>query len=210
MILRKINDRDVGQIVEIHLRSFPGFFLSFLGPRFLSLYYESISTTDHGIGFISIASTGFPEGSVAGTTNPRGFYSQLLKRSGIRFFIASITAVFKKPTIVPRLARALFHPSENPIGEGVAGLFSVAVLPEAQGKGVGSKLVRAFLCEAHKRGCDRVFLTTDQDKNEATNRLYEKMGFKIERQYVTPEGRRMNEYWFDLSAGYFAGENTHA
>lgn len=209
MILRKFNERDVDQIVEIHLRSFPGFFLSSLGPRFLSLYYESIATTDDGIGFISIASTGFSEGFVAGTTNPRGFYSRLLKRSGVRFFIASLTAAFKKPTIIPRLVRALFHPSDNPIGESVAGLYSVGVLPEAQGKGVGSRLVRAFLCEADKHGCERAFLTTDQDNNEATNRFYEKMGFKIERQYITPEGRRMNEYWIDLSAGYFTDEIAH-
>lgn len=207
---KKITNQDIGRIVEIHLHSFPGFFLSFLGPRFLHLYYESIATTDQGIGFISVNSSSLPDGFVAGTTNPRGFYSQLLKRSWFRFFIAALAAVLKKPTIIPRLARALFHPSANPIGEGVAGIFSVGVLPEAQGKGKGAELVRVFLCEARERGCERVFLTTDRDNNEATNIFYGKLGFKIERQYVTPEGRRMNEYWFDLSASKISEGDAHA
>ena len=32
----------VGEITDVHLRSFEGFFLSFLGPRFLRLCYENI------------------------------------------------------------------------------------------------------------------------------------------------------------------------
>jgi ribosomal protein S18 acetylase RimI-like enzyme len=189
---------DVGSVVRIHLTSFPGFFLTFLGPRFLSLYYSGICEAPEGIALICKDPDGEPAGFVAGTINPRGFYSRLLKRHWLKFCLASVGAILRKPTIIARIARGLSHPSQNPVGEEVAGLFSIGVLPELQGTGAGKVLVDAFLSEARKRGCRRVFLTTDRNGNDAVNAFYRKMGFRIERQYETPEGRAMNEYWIDL------------
>jgi ribosomal protein S18 acetylase RimI-like enzyme len=121
-----------------------------------------------------------------------------LKRHWWKFSLASVGAILRKPTIVPRIARAVAHPSRNPVGKDVAGLYSIGVLPEAQGTGVGKVLVEAFLAEARGSGCRRVFLTTDSDGNDAANAFYRKMGFRVERQFVTPEGRAMNEYWIEL------------
>ena len=56
-----------------------------------------------------------------------------------------------------------------------------------------------FLEEARSRGCRRVFLTTDRDRNEAVNAFYQKLGFRVEREFQTPEGRAMNEYWIDVA-----------
>jgi len=92
----------------------------------------------------------------------------------------------------------LIHPSRNPAGKDVAGLYSIGVLPSLQGTGAGRMLVTAFLEEARCRGCRRVFLTTDRDGNDTVNTFYRKMGFHVEREYTTPEGRRMNEYWIEL------------
>jgi len=51
-MIREANRGDIRDIVEIHLESFQGFFLSFLGPRFLSLYYLGICSAPEGIGFV--------------------------------------------------------------------------------------------------------------------------------------------------------------
>ena len=197
-MIRNLKICDVSKVVAVHLSSFPGFFLSFLGPRFLSLFYTGICTAPEGISFVYLNDTGLPAGFVAGTSNPGGFYSRLLKRDWLKFALASIAPVLRKPSVLKRVARAISHPAGNPVGDDVAGLFSIGVLPELQGTGAGKKLVQAFLDEAKQRGCRRVFLTTDRDNNEAVNSFYEKLGFEIERQYVTPEGRRMNEYWITL------------
>jgi ribosomal protein S18 acetylase RimI-like enzyme len=85
------------------------------------------------------------------------------------------------------------------VGDDVAGLFSIGVSPAVQGKGIGALLVREFMGAARLRGCKTVFLTTDRDDNEAVNGFYGRLGFAISRQYVTPEGRNMNEYRIDLS-----------
>lgn len=197
-MIRKLIPSDVSCVVAVHLSSFPGFFLSFLGSRFLSLFYSGICTAQEGIAFVYLNDAGVPAGFVAGTSNPGGFYSRLLKRDWLKFALASIVPVLKKPSVIGRVARAVSHPSDNPIGDDVAGLFSIGVLPELQGTGAGKKLVQAFLDEAKQRGCTRVFLTTDRDSNDAVNAFYAKLGFAVERQYVTPEGRKMNEYWKTL------------
>ena len=201
-MIRPLKVSDVGQVVTVHLSSFPGFFLSFLGVRFLSLFYSGICSAPEGIAFVYLNDVGIPCGFVAGTSNPGGFYSRLLKRDWLKFAFASIIPVLKKPSVIGRIARALFLPSDNPVGGDVAGLFSIGVLPELQGTGAGKKLVQSFLDEAKKKGCKKVFLTTDRDNNEAVNNFYEKIGFSIVREFTTPEGRRMNEYWITLSEDF--------
>jgi len=197
-MIRRMERKNVPRVVEIHLASFPGFFLSFLGARFLSLYYAGICAAPEGISYVYVDAAGSPAGFVVGTSDPRGFYSRLLRRDWIRFSLASLAAMVRKPSAVPRIARGLFHPSRNPAGKDVAGLFSIGVLPSLQGTGAGRKLVAAFLEEARCRGCLKGFLTTDRDDNDAVNAVYRKLGFHVEREYATPEGRRMNEYWIAL------------
>jgi ribosomal protein S18 acetylase RimI-like enzyme len=186
-------------VVRIHLSSFPNFFLSFLGPKFLLLFYSGIISASEGIAFVYQNEEGLPVGFVAGSLNPGGFYSRLLKRDWFQFALASVLPVLRRPTVILRVVRAVLHPAANPVGSDVAGLFSIGVLPEMQGSGAGKKLVQAFLDEATRRGCKRVFLTTDCDNNDTVNAFYTKLGFSMERQLVTPEGRRMNEYWITLS-----------
>lgn len=198
-MIRSMQPDDTAVVVSVHLASFPGFFLSFMGARFLSHFYDGILAAKEGIAFVYLNDSNQPAGFVAGTSNPRGFYSRLLKNSWFKFAVASIGPVLRRPAIVTRIARAFLHPSGNPPGGDIAGLFSIGVLPELQGSGAGKKLVESFLAEARTRGCVRVFLTTDRDDNDAVNAFYSKLGFAIERQYVTPEGRRMNEYWITLS-----------
>ena len=197
-MLRKMEEDDIASTVTLHLESFPGFFLTFLGPRFLGYFYHGVVTASEGIAFVYLGARGQPSGFVAGTSNPQGFYKRLLRKDWLKFCFASVGALIRNPAAIPRVARALIYPAQNPAGEDVAGLFSIGVLPEFQGTGAGNTLVRAFLDEARARGCKRVFLTTDRDNNDSVNNFYQHFGFSIERQYTTPEGRKMNEYWIDL------------
>ncbi len=197
-MVRLMSRDDLPATVSVHLQSFPEFFLSSLGSKFLSLYYRGVIDAPEGIAFVFLNEAGQTAGFVAGTSNPRGFYKRLLKRDWLKFSLASVGAVLRNPDAVRRIARGLLHPGENPAGDDVAGLFSIGVLPALQSTGAGESLVNAFLDEARKRGCLRVFLTTDRDKNEPVNNFYRKLGFVVEREYATPEGRNMNEYWITL------------
>lgn len=195
-----MRQEDIPLVVSVHLTSFPGFFLSFLGPRFLGLYYSQICASEDGIAFVQLDESGKIAGFVAGSSNPSGFYSRLLKRHWFGFAFASVGAIARRPAIISRLFRAVFHPGQNPIGKDVAGLYSIAILPELRGTGAGERLVRTFLSEAKRRECNKVFLTTDKMDNVAVNKFYLKLGFLLEKEFATPEGRIMNEYWIKLNS----------
>ena len=198
-MIKKVNINHVNGIVDIHLHSFEGFFLSFLGPKFLHLYYEAIADSKDSIAFMYIDDLGRSVGMIAGSVDPGKFYSHLLKTRWYKFIWVSFGAIIRRPSIILRLLRAVFYPSNASNNSISVGLFSIGVLPEMQGRGIGKKLMVAFLEEVKKRGRQSVVLTTDRDNNVAANQFYEKSGFSISRQYVTREKRRMNEYLIDLN-----------
>jgi ribosomal protein S18 acetylase RimI-like enzyme len=191
--IREMRLSDAAAVVAVHLKAFPGFFLSFLGPGFLRELYCSIVIDEAGISFVCCRGEKII-GFVAGTLQPAGFYSRLVRRRWWRFALASFKPALLKPVIIPRLFRALRKPGEVQSQSGVGLLMSIGVLPEAQGQGIAHELVKRFLFEARQRGLKQVNLTTDRLKNEKVNAFYERLGFDVIRTFTTPEGRQMNEY----------------
>lgn len=197
-LIKEMEEEQISSVVAVHLAGFQGFFLSFLGPAFLRQLYSSLIEDKYGVCFVAVDTNGVV-GFVAGTTRSSGVYSRLLRQSLIKFSLAVIPAVLKRPSIVPRLFRGINDPHGEPISDSNRGtLMSITVLPDEQGKGIGQKLVRAFLKQASTQGVGQVDLTTDQDDNESTNLFYRQLGFRLERSFRTPEGRGMNQYAIDL------------
>jgi len=190
---------DVESVVSLHIRAFPGFFLSFLGPRFLWEFYRSFTSDPAGVALVAVEADNTQIlGVIAGPVVPDGYFRRLLISRWWAFCLASIWAVLRNPLIIPRLYRAVFYRGEPPAGMPRALLSSIAVLPEAQNRGVGQLLVKAWVDEVRKRGATGCFLTTDADNNDAINRFYERAGWKRSETFVTPEGRRMNRYVLDF------------
>jgi len=197
LVVRPMRADEAAAVVAVHLESFPGFFLTFLGADFLRLLYESISNDTQGVVLV-VASGQTIQGFVAGVTQQRGFYRRLVNQKKWRFAKASIKALLKRPAIAARLIRALHRPADSNNSSAEACLMSIAVRPAAQGRGIGKLLVEAFCQEMARREVSCVCLTTDRDDNEATNRFYQSLTFNLSRTLVTPEGRVLNEYLLKL------------
>lgn len=197
--LRSAEPADILGVVSVHLSSFQGFFLTFLGPRFLTELYSAIQEDPSGIALVTQSEKGSLSGFVFGTTQPTGLYRHLLKRRWWRFGWAALPAFLRSPSILRRLIRAFSMPGQELPAEHCGTLMSIAVDPNAQGQGIGKALVRAFLREAKKRGLQTVNLTTDAVNNDSTNAFYRSQGFVLHQTYSTPEGRPMNEYLFRLA-----------
>ena len=81
------------------------------------------------------------------------------------------------------------------LGRAVAGeaeLLTVAVAPEARGRGLGQRLVSRFLYQARLRGAEIAFLEVAED-NAPARTVYSKAGFtetgRRRGYYRTPAGR---------------------
>jgi len=196
--VRALKIDDVAAVVAVHLRAFPSFFLSFLGPRFLREFYGSFLVDPVGRGFVAVDEGGRVLGVVVGPLNPAGYFKRLLKRRWWAFCLASVSAVLRRPTVAPRLFRAVVYRGEAPGGPVRALLSSIAVDPQVQGGGVGRLLVERWVAEVRAAGGSGCFLTTDAEGNEAVNAFYRKLGWNLEGSYCTKEGRRMNRYVFDF------------
>jgi ribosomal protein S18 acetylase RimI-like enzyme len=192
---------DVSEVVTIHIAAFPSFFLTSLGRAFLSYYYREFPNTAGTIALVAESTNRDTLlGFCVGTRNPRGFYRGLLRRRWIGFAVRATFALLRNPNAAPRLLRGLRHPSSNPDGSGVAGLFSIAVAPSAQGSAVGTALLETFVQRAAGAGATSVFLLTDVVANERANDFYRRHGFSVRRTVTTPEGRRLHEYWRTIAS----------
>jgi ribosomal protein S18 acetylase RimI-like enzyme len=71
-------------------------------------------------------------------------------------------------------------------------LYEVAVAARYRRRGVGSSLVERMKRIARQRGCDEMFVFTDDPRNTAAHRLYQATGGRTEtrgdRMYVYPIG----------------------
>ncbi len=76
-----------------------------------------------------------------------------------------------------------------PLADGSYELAKMAVAPEAQGRGVGRRLMAAAIEWARKRGVKRLFLGSNTRLTPAL-RLYESAGF----QHLPPERRPVSPY----------------
>jgi len=197
--IRYATSTDVADMVVVHLESFPGFFLTFLGPGFLKVLYSSILEVPDNISLVLVSDNNKVEGFVVGTLSPEGLYKRLLVKNWFNFALASVLPALRNPSCIPRLLRAFSTPKTAKLKSADCLLMSIGVLPNKIGTGAGRMLVEEFLGLAGQRGANSVSLTTDRDNNDSVNRFYEKTGFKLDRSFVTPEGRQMNEYLFDFA-----------
>lgn len=193
-----LEEKYISDMVDVHVRAFPDFFLTFLGPKFLKEFYGSFLIDDAGMAFLAVED-GKVYGGIVGPLLPGGYFKRLLKRRWFAFIIASMGAVLRKPTVIPRLFRAVFYRGDAPEnGRSRSLLSSIAVCPDSQGRGVGAALVNAWVSEAKRRGSAGCFLTTDEENNDSTNRFYQRLGWTLETSYQTSQGRKMNRYVYDF------------
>lgn len=201
IVVRQATVQDLPQVVAVHEKAFPGFFMTRMGAGFLSAYYRLVLDYPGGILMVTASADGI-EGFVAGFLDPAQFYAYMavMKR---RLFRATLVALLRRPSLLPRV----LHNRRRVEARGVAAdlnlceLSSIAVAPGAAGCGYGAKLVEAFNLEARRRGSRRVILSTDADENEEVNAFYVRCGFSLERTILSGRSRRMNIYAQQFNTG---------
>lgn len=192
---------DLCAIVRIHRQAFAGFFLTKLGPGFLTKYYRLIMEQSDGILLLAEDDKDIA-GFVAGFASPSCFYNEMKNRK-FSFGLAAIPSLLRAPRIWPRLLLD-FREVRNGAGSafaresGQGELSSIGVAPEWTGQGIGRGLLAAFIARSRELGLKSFTLTTDAENNDAVNEFYRKARFRLERTFAQKDGRRMNEYKLDI------------
>lgn len=188
----------VSQVTDIHIKTFTGFFLTFLGEGFLRQLYTGFLQHDKS-GLIVAKIKGRVVGFLAYSEDLSGFYKYLIKRKLIPFAWYSLLAAIKKPSAMLRLIKAFLKPSESKRFEDYVELSSIGVLPEYKNQSIGTELI-VELKDLYEKDNDFEYikLETDAIDNDAANAFYIKNEFVLDHEYTTDEGRRMNEYRYRL------------
>lgn len=197
-LIKKLESADkekIAALAELHKRAFPSFFLTQLGVPFLqTLYMGYMEDQDSGI---IVAEDGDKlVGFIAYSNDYPRFYKGLIKNHLIKFAVCSAGAAILHPSFIKRLLGA-FKKSESVVKEEkYVELSSICVDPMTESKGIGSALIDYLKAIVDFSMYAYINLETDADGNDNVNRFYVKNGFKLEREFITAEGRRMNEYRF--------------
>ena len=196
LIIRELKTDDkslVNDLAILHKKAFPFFFLTQLGIPFLeALYSGYLDDIDSGI--IIAEQNARIVGFIAYSKDYPKFYRGLIKRKVITFAWCSLLAVMRHPSFWNRLLGA-FGKSDSVIKpENYVELASICVDPDLEKQGVGTILLEYLINLTDFNQYAYINLETDADHNDGVNRFYQKSGFVLERQFITPEGRKMNEY----------------
>ena len=175
----------------VHQQAFNDFFLTELGPSFLNIYYKSVIQTKGSIAVCAINEHEKIIGFATGCDYAKGYNKRLVINNLPRFSLQAVRLVFTRPKAIFRLLKN-FEKKSNPNDNGnYAELFSIGVLPEAKGLGIGRKLLEEFEKEAQLKGCKKITLTTDFYNNDQVVSFYKKNGYQIFYDFYTFPRRHM-------------------
>lgn len=185
----------INDIVSIHLNTFTGFFLTFMGRGFLNQMYRSYCDHDES-GLLVAEDDGKAIGFLAYSGNFSGLYKYMIKTRLIPFGWYSVGAFFRRPSAFMHIIKAFLKPSEVKREEKYVELSSIGVDPTIKSKGVGSLLIDELKKIVDFSKFAYITLETDAVNNDGAIHFYEKNGFVRKRMYETDEGRKMFEYRF--------------
>lgn len=185
----------INDIVSIHLNTFTGFFLTFMGRGFLNQMYRSYCDHDES-GLLVAEENEKAVGFLAYSGNFSGLYKFMIKTRLIPFGWYSVGAFFRRPSAFMHIIKAFLKPSEVKRDEKYVELSSIGVDPTIKSKGAGSLLIDELKKIVDFNTFTYITLETDAVNNDGAIHFYEKNGFVRERMYETDEGRKMYEYRF--------------
>lgn len=194
MKVKKADLSHLDAMVKVHLHSFPNFFLTSLGNKFLLEYYRIYIQYGH-IALV-LEDDGLIEGFVVGTNSSEQFYKDL--KSNIALFIIPIFSNLFNPKLITKIFKRAYSICfkkrvNNELDKyiNLNELTSIGVMPTDQNKGIGTLLLSTYEDCCLKKQLNSIYLTTDADNNDPVLNFYKKAGFEIDLTFYQGKDRRM-------------------
>ncbi len=186
--IRAARPRDAPVLARLHAEGLPDAFLPALGEPFLRRLYRTMVADLRAVVLVAEDGSGVL-GFVAGTGSVAGLYRRFLLRRGMPAVLSAAPRLVR-PSVLRRAIETAAYPVRAP-GLPAAELLSIAVGPGGRGRGVGRALARELLRRLAALGVEEVKVVVGAD-NEAANRLYEGLGFRLERRLEVHRGAASN------------------
>ncbi|MHB8129189.1 MAG: GNAT family N-acetyltransferase [Mobilitalea sp.] len=195
-MVKDANKYDLNEIVDVHMRSFQGFFLSKLGPLFLKKYYNFMLHKDRAI--FLVAKEEKVQGFVCGLSHAKEFNRAFFVNQLHIVLFSSLIAAIRYPGSIMRIFSRVGDISHFKDDSNIIYLLSIAVDPKESRGGIGTLLLEKFIERAKNLGYLQVYLTTDRDLNDDVNLFYRRNKFALIGNYDSGNSRMMNEYVYYL------------
>lgn len=201
---RPMVSSDLPEVARLHEESLEAGFFGRLGRRFLARYYETFMASPYAVAF---AVEDPPVAMLVGTTHNALHYRWVVRHRGLHLAVSGSLALLRRPRLLlgflkTRLRRYLRgirrvarppgtqQQAEQPaMPEQVAVLSHVAVSAQARRRGLGARLVEAFVSAARLAGADRALLVTLEDSSGAED-FYLSLGWDPVGSKVDDDGKR--------------------
>jgi glycosyltransferase involved in cell wall biosynthesis/ribosomal protein S18 acetylase RimI-like enzyme len=169
--IRKATLNDAETLARLHSSGIDTGFLPSLGHRFMSLLYRAMVKAPDGVVLVADDGDG-PIGFVAGVADTGRFYRDFIRRYGLAAGFAALPFAVR-PSVMTRVWESLRYTGA---GSGSAELLATALLREARGKGLGTRLGVEFLKQMSDSGSHHVDVVVSEGNDHAIA-AYRKMGF---------------------------------
>jgi asparagine synthase (glutamine-hydrolysing) len=174
---------DIPEVVAVHLRSFPGYLLSHLGPEFLRRFYSEfcLHAYDYGVVAREVGSgrlVGFVAGTSQAAAHRRAFFWRHAPYILFRGMIGFLSDGTIREAIMLGVGRRLRLSSGPPANVCPVRLLSIGVDPELQGSGIARLAAERFEAVLKAAGHDRVGLSVRPD-NQRAIAFYLKTGWTM-------------------------------
>ncbi len=189
--IRLAQESDIQRIVNVHCSAFKGFFLTDLGSSFLQLYYSSYFREPTAVLLVA-ERDGEVVGFSSATSLSAGFNTRLVKKDFFRYVLRGCMIALTKPKALINLAKNWSHRDSSVVDNGdYAELMSIAVLPNAQGGGIGKLLIQETGVLVKNLSASRFSLTTDYYNNDSTIAFYKRCGYELMYEFTAYPNRKM-------------------
>lgn len=189
---RSAEEKDLGEVADVHVAAFPGFFLTMLGNSFLRVMYRAFLVSPGSV-FVVEDADGRVHGFAVGVLKSAGKDRKMAIRFFPQFVLAILPGVLRNPVKVIRriLGQLCAEGGQPEMPDGCVVLRSIGVLPEMKGAGVANRLLADFERHARETGAKAVALTTDAQDNQRAIGFYLKHGYKVQQEFKQDGSRQM-------------------
>ena len=166
-------------------------FLPTLGEPFLRQYHRILLSEPSTVALVAEDDTGNVVGFACGTLDASSHLSNL-KRSKWKLAISALPAVVKRPTLIRAMRARMNAPSAASEESGFVVLSGCRLeswgwVESERTGGQSIQLLKAWLDTSRSLGARDIWLEVDHD---SIGKLHRMMGARVDREVVTPDGRR--------------------